>query len=710
MPASSPQKSSPQSLIATALCVLAVAAGISWIFWSPLWHGGGLIGGDLYPYYFPQKAALSDSLQAGEIPLWNPLVGFGYPTLGESQTGVLYPPNLWLYSQFSLNSAYNISQLLHYCLAFVATWGLARQLGISAGTSMFVSLAFVYGWFPARICLEWAIIGGAWFVVCLWMGVYFIQTGRLWSLVALSAALGVDLLAGHYNLAFITLMMLAGLPFLTPLKSKPFTPKHAISQAALLGLAIACGFLIAGVQLLPSWELKSLSQRQEVNEAFSPTYGNLPPTAISQLWQPWSWYASEVPADQLLEQASWLRVPNATNQVEAFLYCGLLTVVLVVLGCVLRTLRTHGPIKGFWSWMLVAVLGLVFATGWPTHYLKDVPGIGFFRGPGRYSMVTALALSILAGSVLDALLDLRGWHRQARFFVVALLSVILAGDLWSVSRQYQFGVSPYIGRQVFYATLVDNPPVNYREQSQLKSYFQEQTSGVRLYAPGQNVPTMLGVSAIPVYLGIGPEIYETDQIRVDFKSEDAQVVDESMNRMRNLGVTHLLLEHPIDPALWGVTSMGEQFDELLNRAFGRREPYYLYEVVDAPGRASLEDPNAADLQVVTRANSVSVMLKAKRDIPSETLTLRDLNYPGWSCRSSESQSASEDEDSDALFRTCKLQNLKQGDEVEVRWQYRPKSVFFGLSLSAIGILLTLLLPTLLNKFKVLERLDLRRTP
>ena len=39
-----------------AAVTLVVAVVLTWIFWSKLWLGGGLVGGDLYPYFLPQKA------------------------------------------------------------------------------------------------------------------------------------------------------------------------------------------------------------------------------------------------------------------------------------------------------------------------------------------------------------------------------------------------------------------------------------------------------------------------------------------------------------------------------------------------------------------------------------------------------------------------------------------------------------------------------
>ncbi|MCY2967148.1 MAG: hypothetical protein NT069_26510 [Planctomycetota bacterium] len=57
-----------------ALVTLIVAAGLTFLFWPTLWTGGGLVGGDIYYYFLPQKAFYADALQRGELPVWNNLV------------------------------------------------------------------------------------------------------------------------------------------------------------------------------------------------------------------------------------------------------------------------------------------------------------------------------------------------------------------------------------------------------------------------------------------------------------------------------------------------------------------------------------------------------------------------------------------------------------------------------------------------------------
>ena len=60
-------------------------------------EGGGLVGGDTYPYFLPQKIVLAESFARGELPLWHNLTGLGYPLHAESQAGVFYPTNQILY-------------------------------------------------------------------------------------------------------------------------------------------------------------------------------------------------------------------------------------------------------------------------------------------------------------------------------------------------------------------------------------------------------------------------------------------------------------------------------------------------------------------------------------------------------------------------------------------------------------------------------------
>jgi len=142
------------------LCAFALAVALSYWFWSPLWSSGGFIGGDVYTYFLPQKQFLAESLPQSIWPLWHSRTSFGYPLVAESQTGVFYPTNWILYRWLDCNVAYHVSHLVHYILATLGMWRLAREWKLSQLSALLAALIYVYGWFPPRSCLEWAIIGG----------------------------------------------------------------------------------------------------------------------------------------------------------------------------------------------------------------------------------------------------------------------------------------------------------------------------------------------------------------------------------------------------------------------------------------------------------------------------------------------------------------------------------------------------------------------
>ncbi|WP_437185008.1 hypothetical protein SH668x_002098 [Planctomicrobium sp. SH668] len=677
--ANSKSGSGPLKKSVYGLASLVISVLLTWIFWWPLWSGGGLIGGDIYPYYFPQKTYFSEALSQSTVPFWNDLVGFGYPVVAESQTGVFYPPNLAFYSILPVTTAFNLSQISHYIITFLGSLFLARRLGVSRTSAIFTATVFTYAWFPSRICLEWCIIGGAWFVWTLWGATAFLQTNHFRYLALTAGFLTLNLLAGHYNIAFISLLSLIPLPWLIHFESTDTSndirnPRIDLwkRSGSLVGAALLA-FLAAAIQIGPSWELKSLSQRQDPADGFVSTYGSIPVQAFSQLWNPLGWYANETPTDSLLQQCEFLVAPGGTNQVEAQFYMGAIPLLLTLAVLLIPAIRKHSPRIHLWKWGLLIAISMLFATGWPTYWLSWAPGFSFFRGPGRYTIVAAFALAILAGAGLDAIFSLRNWTTLACNVVATFVIAITVVDLWAASRKYDLSGAPYVGRQVFYATLVDHPTSKHLNESILADIARKHGPTFRMFAPGANIPTMLGISSIPTYLGLGPQLYETKEFSFDFTRTDPDSIDDAVSRLRRFGVTHLLLESPIREQLWPVTNAQAVFDRFLNPTLTRREPYYLYEIQNSPGRISLEsdDPQNRILNVTFSPNRVRVELEC--DSPCK-LVLRDLSYPGWRLASAHHVPQTHD----GHFRAVSFgENGNTTGRQIVEWVFLP--TYFGLA-------------------------------
>jgi hypothetical protein len=74
-------------------------------------------------------------------------------------------------------------------------------------------------------------------------------------------------------------------------------------------------------------------------------------------------------------------------------------------------------------WRIIAPLSLALATmpgWWPDGFamLLQLPGIGWFRAPARYTLLTSLALSLLAGRGLDRTIFDRRWHTGMALAVI----------------------------------------------------------------------------------------------------------------------------------------------------------------------------------------------------------------------------------------------------------------------------------------------------
>jgi hypothetical protein len=672
--------SSNESVISwrETLAVIALATILTVVFWKPLWTGGGLIGGDTYTYFFPQKQFFAERLHAGEFPLWNNRSGFGYPLIAESQTGAFYPPHLLIYPLLDVNEGYNAVQILHYILAFCFTWLLARELNLKPFGAILAALIYVYGWFPPRMCLEWAIIGGTWLPLSLWWLERFLKTSHWRYLSGLSVTIGMQLLAGHFNLAFITLMLLLlylglRLCFARERLAENIAPSRLKFASLVFGF-IAIGFGIAAAQLAPTWELKQLSQRQNVSEGpdFDPAYGHLPPLYLSQIvasW--WFWYSPDINLNQALSQLTFLASPAATNHTEAHLYFGLLP--LFILGAALVSVRHRRSVLNRFTatWLLLSVVGIVYATGLLVPLTQHLPGFGFFRGPARWGILAALGVGLIVGKAAGAVLNHRS--RARRIIVCSVIFALTAADLWYVSRV----------ESVTVVALLEQSPITRVEQSPVRKILDDYIVTPRVYGPGPNLLNLLGHASVPEYLGIGPAEYYDEELKAPaFQGLTPQFIDWC----RRAGITHVVsFENPHVHSfprgnVPGTRLVWQQPDPFLNPAWARgfNEPIYLTEILQSRARVAFAEPVSGQNVGLTSSKANSATIEAHSSEPA-TVVMTDLYFPGWSVTvDGEPANGYRFE---GMFRAV---DVPAGQHT-IEWSYHPTSVRNGLWISVLSI-------------------------
>lgn len=645
-------------------------------FWWPLFLGAGFVGGDVYNYFLPLKQFYAEGLRAGEWRFWHPGIGNGVPVLGESQTGFFYPFHLLVYHFLDVHTAYHVSFLGHYVLGYFLAYVLARRLPTGRLAALAGATIFVFGWFPARSCLEWAMVTGAWLPGAILCTMEWLRQGqRRWGLgVALITT--AQLLAGHFQLAFVTVLSVTAVSLFWQ------APNGGISwwRRGAVAVWLLVGFGCAAPQLIPTWQLKIRSQRAENTFGDTIEYGRIPPAYLLQAVIPWIIHA---------DSTAWLHECGGnSNIVEAHLCFGSLPLLLLVVGL----FKSRGALATR-PWLFLAVFGVILATGIFSPLLRHWPGFGFFRYPGRYGLMTQLAAALGCALAADSWLK-PGRRLRRTLFIIGLL--VTCGELYWIAQQVQF------------VTMVRPAPWYKLPLSSVGARLQPTD---RVLAMDGNTLALTGASCVPPYLGMGPAEYYKWWARVpDVFHGRAVPTAEVIGFFHFVGITHVLTEHPLTSD-WPMEFVWAGHDPFLHPRWGRSpsQPLYLYRIKTARGRVTII-PSSTKLDGISQDNSTDHQLPAwpptdDSDTPissaviqvftahrivvecqmssAASLVLSDLLYPGWQARVDNQPVTPR---TDIPWRVV---DLPPGVH-QVEWLYSPPDFYLGVAIALATMILTLL--------------------
>ena len=389
------------------------------LFYYPLvFLGRALVDYDAFVYFYPQRVYLAHALLAGRIPLWDPDLFLGAPFLANPQTAVLYPPS-WLFVLGPVQAVYSAQLVLHGFLAAFFTYLLARRAFDALPLAAVLGgLAFAFGGFAvAQVGHLNQISAVAWLPAVLLGYDRFVATRRVAWLALGALALALQLLAGHPQDTYMTLIVLG----VFGLVRTPWRDPRAVVWCVVGGGAMcALGAAVAAAQLLPTLELAPLSIRGEGVNWLDAVAGSLPSyLAVRALLPPF-----------------WIRVPYT----EYLGYVGVTTVVLGFLAI----------LAGRTRWVLfaalVSFLGLFLAlgenNGWYPLVFSSVPGFDTFRVPARWLLLWMFGAALLGALGADWIgRGSRVYLRQPRIWIgLALVVVVLvAGLAWQQDAGEPFG-------------------------------------------------------------------------------------------------------------------------------------------------------------------------------------------------------------------------------------------------------------------------------
>jgi len=423
----------------------------------------------------------------GEIPLWNPHQFSGIPFFAAGQHAVLYPFSAIFYVM-DLPAAYGwytVSQLWLagvFMYVFMRGLGIGRFGGAVAGVSYQLSAFFVISVvFPM-------IIGAAiWLPLILLMAEYVIRAqpirGRpatpIWAVIG-AAALGCNILSGHVEITYYTLLVTAfyaagrlvgqvvsarragQTALAAPLR-------HAVARGLWLVGMIGLGVTLGAVQFIPIFEAASTNfrsgsasldqvlgwahpQRDLLQFALPNFYGN---PAHHTIFDVFSGQSVPVTINALgapITNTEW----GIKNYVEGALYVGILPLALAIYALLPGVRREGDPALGAHKITLAALglLALTFMFGLPTYALLyyTLPGIDQLHSPFRWIFPLTLCVAALAGIGAHRLLatfrsEAESEHKLARWIGYGLSAagvVVLAGLVFS--HLFYAQVEPLVSR------------------------------------------------------------------------------------------------------------------------------------------------------------------------------------------------------------------------------------------------------------------------
>ena len=398
------RSSAPRPLVepATAWAIGIFALVTLAFFWGHLF-GGAWLWEDFSEFTYPNEVFAARSFAAEILPFWNPFTFCGMPFLADLQIGFFYPGNILMYLFSGGELSAWLAQafvMVHYFIAMVAIWRLARWIGIGQWGAILAGITYALsGILVAHMIHPNMIHHLAWFPLIVYLFHRGLTTRSLLHSLLAGLLLGCVMLSGHPQSTLYIVFFLLCLTIFQVVREmrsseKPVT-SSLVRAALLAALPIVIGSGIFAIQLLPSQELAGLSERAVM--PYEKTLdGAMGVGQIFTLVVPKLFGVSS--AEPVAGSAFWYR-PEIYYFWETAIYIGVVGLLLAVIG--LGSTRL-GALRWFLGGM--ALLGILYALGdsFLVHpILSKFPLFGTFRSPARLAMYLSLGGALLAGAGLE---------------------------------------------------------------------------------------------------------------------------------------------------------------------------------------------------------------------------------------------------------------------------------------------------------------------
>jgi O-antigen/teichoic acid export membrane protein len=364
------------------------------------------------------KRFIQQSLQAGDVPLWNPYLFAGAPFLAAGQHSALYPFSLLFYV-LPLTRAYGLFTVSQLWLAGAFMFLFARTLRLRPFAALVAGITYqLSAFFLVSVVFTMIIAAAAWLPLLLAIVEVMVRKQEekgagpfvpILYVLAGAVVLGMVTLAGHPEILVYTLLVTAcyALVRLVMLWWRLRRWRPALRLAAWMSFMLGLGLGLGSVQLIPLLELVTRSFREG-----SVTYADVigwayPARQIITFLVP-DFFGN--PADHAywdLVTRQWVPASSIfwgiKNYVESGSYLGILPLLLAV-AAVLGS-RSSPQRRYVWIFAALAGVSLLLVFGTPLYAILyyGLPGIKQLHSPFRWVFPYTLGIAALSGLAADHL-------------------------------------------------------------------------------------------------------------------------------------------------------------------------------------------------------------------------------------------------------------------------------------------------------------------
>ena len=406
---------------------LLILVGILY-FYRPLFLDETFFFREIHSYLLPQKLFFAESIQNGQLPLWDPYIHGGLPYLTNISHSPLHPFNL-LYLALPFFRAFNIIIVFHLVFSCVAAYLLARI--VCLGPIPAAIAALLYGF--CGYTLSATNIGHQLLVIPLlpcslmFWHLYLLEQKSRWFMLTIGVCC-IRVLSGAPEANIVGMFFLLAWALFYPY------PSVRIFRRIVAWSLVGAGTLgAASVQILPALEMMLLSARGDKlgYDVFS--YWSLHPQRFPELIIPnFLGYPDTLP----FQAYYWGMKAEPSQQLSYIIniYIGITAILLAILGGILPTASPQFPRRIRYALLGVAIGGVTlsfgqFLPGFKLIY-QYVPLIGFFRFPIKFLSISIFPMALLAGYAVDVFFStsptviMRTSFRTVMYRIAGILTII----------------------------------------------------------------------------------------------------------------------------------------------------------------------------------------------------------------------------------------------------------------------------------------------